>query len=318
MPVSSGWVSGRRPWRDATAVGDEPARPPAGGTAAALCGVDRGLFQVVALLWIYALYDLLRVGVRGSTAAATAHAHQVAALEHSLGLGAERALQQGAMRLPWLVGACNAYYAMGHLAVPPIVLLILYRRAPARYRHWRNVFLVMLGLALVTFWLYPVAPPRLMAGPGQVIDTSRAYFSFNQTPLGALGARTGSSAPTWAGGTNPFAAMPSLHVGWALWSALALWPVVRRRWTRLLLALYPMVMVLVVLVTGNHWLVDALAAGAVTALAAALVTAGSRGTRRLTSTTGAESPADDRAGGRASAAGLEPFGVSVATGPRLR
>lgn len=301
-----------------TAVAEE-ARPPAvGGAAAALRGVDRGLFQVVALLWIYALYDLLRVGVKGSTAAATAHAHQVAALEHSLGLGAERMLQQGAMRVPGLVGACNAYYAMGHLAVPPIALLMLYRRAPARYRHWRNVFVAMLGLALATFWLYPLAPPRLMPGPGQVIDTSRAYFSFSRTPLAALGARAGSSAPSWGGGTNPFAAMPSLHVGWALWTTLALWPVLRRRWTRLLLALYPMAMVLVVIVTGNHWLVDALAGGAVTALAAALVTAGSRGTRRLTGSTGTASPAEDRAGGRAPVAGLEPVRLSASTGPRLR
>src|ERR1700731_204242 len=99
--------------------------------------------------------------------------------------------------------------------------------APARYRQWRNVFPVMLGFSLLCFLLYPVLPPRLVPGGQHIADTSRSYFNIDRVPgAGAVTTPTRSSAPEWAPFMNPMAAMPSLHVGWAVWAALALWPVV--------------------------------------------------------------------------------------------
>jgi hypothetical protein len=179
------------------------------------------------------------------------------------------------------VGLCNVCYSATHLVVPPIVLVVLYRTAPDRYRQWRNVFLVMLGLSLLCFWLYPVLPPRLVPGADHVADTSSSYFNVEQVPgAGVVTAATRSSAPQWAPFTNPMAAMPSLHIGWAVWASLAIWPVVRRRWSRRAVALYPLAMIWSVLVTGNHWLLDAVAGVAVVAvayLAARVVTTVGRG-----------------------------------------
>ena len=138
-----------------------------------------GLLKVVVLLWAYALYDVLRVGVTGSMANAVAHARQAAA-EHFHGLDAERIIQRAALHLPWLVGAFNLCYTLTHLAVPPLVLWLLYRGAPTQYRHWRNVFFVLLALGVLCFWLYPTAPPRLLPGSG-VADTSQAYLSVSHT-----------------------------------------------------------------------------------------------------------------------------------------
>ena len=248
-----------------------PATEPAGGTAGrAEAGRSHAeLLQVVLLLWAYALYEVLRVGVTGSIAAATAHAHQVTAVERFLGLDIESSIQRAALHSSWFVGACNLGYTLTHLVVPPLVLWLLYRRSPVHYRYWRNAFLVLLGIGLVCFWLYPMSPPRLVPGSG-LVDTSHGYVSVRHTPLASLSTPNASSVS----GMNPFAAMPSLHVGWAAWAALALWPVLRRRSTRLLAALYPAWMLVAVVVTGNHFVLDCVAAAAATLLACAIVTAG--------------------------------------------
>jgi PAP2 superfamily len=238
------------------------------GSSSVLRRWERGLLQIVTVSWVYAIYDELRAAATGSVASAMAHARQIVNVERVTGLGVERAVQEATFHLPWLVGLCNVCYSATHLVVPPIVLVVLYRTAPDRYRQWRNVFLVMLGLSLLCFWLYPVLPPRLVPGAHHVADTSSSYFNVNQVPgAGVVTAATRSSAPQWAPFTNPMAAMPSLHVGWAVWASLAIWPVVRRRWSRWAVALYPLAMIWSVLVTGNHWLLDAAGGVAVVAVA---------------------------------------------------
>jgi PAP2 superfamily len=226
-----------------------------------------GAYQVVLLLWAYALYDVLRVGAAGTLGTATAHADHVVAVERFLGLHVERIVQRAAMQWSLLVGACNLCYSLTHIVVPPLVLWLLYRRAPARYRQWRNIFFVVLVIGVVCFWLYPTGPPRLVAGSG-VLDTSHGYVSEAHTPLASVSGSGGMGIA----GSNPFAAMPSLHVAWALWAALALWPVLRRRSSRLLVASYPVVMFVTVIVTGNHWVLDAIAGVATALLAWGIVT----------------------------------------------
>jgi PAP2 superfamily len=235
---------------------------------------ERGLVQVVGLLWIYAIYDRVRTRVAGSTSVAVAHAKQIASTERVLGLNVEHAIQQAALHVPWLAAVCNVAYGTTHLVIPPLVLFVLYRRSPQQYRHWRNVFLVMVGMALLCFWLYPLAPPRLVPSSSHLVDTSATAFSVDHTPVAQwIGSATGSAGPSWAGATNPFAAMPSLHVAWAVWGSLAILPVLRRRGSRAAAALYPAVIVLAVVVTANHWVLDAAGGVALVAVAAAAVTA---------------------------------------------
>lgn len=232
---------------------------------------ERGLLQVVIISWVYAIYDELRAAASGTVASGLAHARQIVSVERATGLNIEHAVQQATLHLPWLVGLCNVCYSATHLAGPPIVLVLLYLRAPERYRRWRNVFLVMLGLSLLSFWLYPLLPPRLVPGGPHLTDTSASYFNVDRFPgAGVVTAATRSSAPQISPFTNPMAATPSLHVGWAVWAALAVWPVLRRRWTRWLVALYPLAMIASVVVTGNHWLLDVVGGFAVVAAAYAL------------------------------------------------
>jgi membrane-associated phospholipid phosphatase len=238
------------------------------GSSSVLRRWERGLLQIVTVAWVYTIYDELRAAAASSVASGMAHARQIVNVERVTGLGIERAVQEITFHLPWLVGLCNVCYSATHLVVPPIVLAVLYRTAPDRYRQWRNVFLVLLGLSLLCFWLYPVLPPRLVPGAHHLADTSSSYFNVTQVPgAGIVTAATRSSAPQWAPFTNPMAAMPSLHVGWALWASLAIWPVMRRRWSRWVVAFYPLAMIWSVLVTGNHWLLDAVGGVAVVAVA---------------------------------------------------
>lgn len=256
-------------------VAAEPREPGLGRTSPVVTAFrpDRGLVQVVALLWIYAIYDRVRTRVAGSSAVAVAHAKQIASTERALGLNIERAVQQAALHVPWLAAAGNVAYGTTHLVVPPVVLVVLYRRSPQRYRHWRNIFLMMLAIALLCFWLYPLAPPRLVPSSSHLVDTSTTTFSVDHTPIARwIGSTSNSATPSWVGTTNPFAAMPSLHVAWAVWAALAILPVLRRRGNRVVAALYPTVIVLAVIVTANHWVLDAAGGAALVAVAAGAVT----------------------------------------------
>jgi membrane-associated phospholipid phosphatase len=263
----------RRQGRRATTTAAVPsARTAAGADTAARADravhVQAALLQLVVLLWCYALYDILRTAVSGTFGTAVANAGHITSLERAAGLNLEGTLQRAVLQLPWLVDLCNVCYSLTHLLAPPLVLVVLYRKAPARYRVARNAFLALLGLALLAFWLLPVGPPRLVPGPTHLTDTSQ-NLSLDHTPLaGVVATKNESAAPAWLGSTNPFAAMPSLHVGWAVWVALALWPILRRRSTKILAATYPAWMLLSVVVTGNHWLLDGVAGAVLAAIAA--------------------------------------------------
>jgi membrane-associated phospholipid phosphatase len=107
---------------------------------------------------------------------------------------------------------------------------------------------VTTGLAFVSFWLFPVAPPRLLPGRFGIVDTLTAVGNsghFETSLINSAG--------------DQYAAMPSLHVAWAVWSALAVYPVLRRRAPRLLAAAYPVMTTLVVVTTGNHFFLDTIA-----------------------------------------------------------
>jgi hypothetical protein len=127
---------------------------------------------------------------------------------------------------------------------------------PARYAVWRDTFLVLLGLALLGFALFPTMPPWLMPSSYGFVDTAHLLAHNHQPMQLALGSRVGPTAATLFEFSNPFAAMPSLHVTWAVWAAIAAWPAVRRGSTRALLALYVPAMLLSVTVTANHWVLD--------------------------------------------------------------
>jgi hypothetical protein len=215
------------------------------------------VIEAAVMTAAYLLYDWARDQVQGDGVTALRNARSVVRWERALGLYQEHRVQHWFLGADWFIAFWNIYYGTIHFVAPVAALIWLYRRAPARYVRWRNTLLVMLGLGLLGFWLYPLMPPRLMPASYGFVDTPARYFNFGpQQPvtLGPRGTPVGAGAASFG---NLFAAMPSLHVGWSTWSVLAVLPTIRRTWVRVLLCCYPLCTVFAITVTGNHWLLDA-------------------------------------------------------------
>ena len=193
-----------------------------------------------------AVYEEIRWHMVQAGGAAASHALSVVSAERALGLFHERAVQ--AVFTPWdsITDTFNAYYGGTHFLVPAILAWLILRH-PERYARARTALAVMTAVAFVCFWLYPVAPPRLLPASFGFVDTLRD---------GASGHLEGSLINT-AG--DQYASMPSLHVAWAVWCALALYPMFRHWALRALVVAYPVMTTLVVVATGNHYFLDAAA-----------------------------------------------------------
>jgi membrane-associated phospholipid phosphatase len=131
--------------------------------------------------------------------------------------------------------------------VTVIALLYLFRRQPWRYPLWRNTLAFTTALALIGFAFFPLMPPRLLPPGYHFTDTLRTVgglWSFDSGPMNAV--------------SNQYAAMPSLHFAWSSWCALVLGPAVKRRWLKVLVYAYPLVTLFAIVVTGNHYILDAI------------------------------------------------------------
>jgi PAP2 superfamily len=213
--------------------------------------------EMLAVVTLYVLYEATRGLAAGGAAVAVDHARSVASVERTVGLFVEHDVQQAAHAVPGLIGTLGVLYLTLHLGVTGAYLIWLYRRDPVAFPVVRTTLLIATALSVAIFVLYPTAPPR-MAGIGLADTVSGGHVDLNRGLLPAF--------------YNPFAAIPSLHFGYALVVGVSLSRHSRRLAGRVAGALYPAVVVVVIVATGNHFLLDA-AAGAVVvvgALAAAL------------------------------------------------
>jgi membrane-associated phospholipid phosphatase len=188
---------------------------------------------------------------------ATAHATRLMRLEMRLHLDPELGLNRWLGRHLGLGRLVGDYYDLAHLGVTLAVLGWIWWRHPARYRMLRNALLGINGLGFIVFWLFPVAPPRMLTAFG-FIDVVAAAHSLGSWSSGSLASQA-----------NEYAAMPSLHVAWALWCAFAIWIVCKDNLRRVAAVGYAVATGLVVLATANHYFLDVVA-GAMTAALAAL------------------------------------------------
>jgi hypothetical protein len=211
--------------------------------------------EVIVLSLAYELYREARIWVTGSEARATANALSLVRVERRLGLFVEPWTQRQLLPHPLTLRLADAYYGTVHFVVPLAVLVWLWWRHPERYRRWRTIFGILLALGIVGFALYPLLPPRLLPAHFGLVDTAVRFGGF-----GSFGAPDPNPG-------NPFAAMPSLHIGWSSWCAAAAVPAVRRWWVRALLVLYPCVTLLAIVASANHYVLDAV--GGIAALATA-------------------------------------------------
>jgi hypothetical protein len=213
-------------------------------------------FALVAVLFL--IYKAARLVAVGHIDDAFRNANAIWDLERRLRLPGELALQHAVLDWPALVTAANSYYAYVHFPATAACLIWLYLRRPAHYRWTRNVLVLLTSGALVVHFLIPLAPPRMLTATG-MLDLGRLY---GPAVYGA---------PETDQLSNQYAAMPSLHVGWALVVAIALLTAMPTAPWRALWLLHPAITLLVVVVTGNHYWLDALAAGALLAAAYALL-----------------------------------------------
>ncbi|WP_239132202.1 phosphatase PAP2 family protein [Paractinoplanes durhamensis] len=211
----------------------------------------RLLPQVAVMMAAVAAYFLVRGATQAATVEAVRNAHLVVDVERALGLFREPGWQASVMSMPFLRTVLNDIYIWGHWPVIAVTLIWLARRHPAVYLRARDTMLLSGGIGLVIFATFPVAPPRL-AGLGMA-DTVTA---------GAHAYRVLQPAMF----TNQYAAMPSLHVGWDLVMGLAIAAASRHVLLRLIAVTLPVAMVITVLCTANHYLVDAIAGAALTSL----------------------------------------------------
>lgn len=201
--------------------------------------------EVTFIALCYLLYSLIRNGVPTHQVGARHRAEALYGVERALHLDIELPLNRLVASVHWLSLFADYWYAIMHFVVTVAVLGWLYLRHPLRYRSARAVLLGTNLVALIGFWNYSLAPPRMLVAHGFVDTVVRDHI------WGSWGTSGMDAA------SNQYAAMPSLHVGWALWCAVVIVTLTRRRWLRVVGAIYPVITVLVILATANHFLLDA-------------------------------------------------------------
>lgn len=206
---------------------------------------------------LYGLYDASRT-LMSAPAAGYRHADMILRAERLVGGVPERWLNHAVSAHAWVAIPCDFAYATLHFLVTPAVLVWLWRKNRCAYPRARTALAAATIVALIGFTTFPTAPPRLLHG---FIDTMSLYHRYGWWS-GAASAPRGLASLT-----NQFAAMPSMHVGWAVWCG---WQLLRHGngvTSRVGGFAYPLVMTLVVLATANHFLMDAIA-GTVVMIAA--------------------------------------------------
>jgi hypothetical protein len=218
----------------------------------------RAVREVGLLAGLWFTYAFSRVVASDDLAPARARAADLLHLEQLLHLDVESWLNHALTPVSSIAVPMSFWYASLHYLVTPAVLIYLFVRHRAEYPRARNGIVIGSAIGLVCYLLIPTAPPRLMPG-GAYLDTLAST-----SDVGWWGGQ--SSLPNGLGQVaNELAAMPSLHVGWTIWVAWAVW-----RHTnvvgRSIAVLYAAGTTLVVLATGNHWVLDAVAGAVVVAV----------------------------------------------------
>ncbi|MGH8862407.1 MAG: phosphatase PAP2 family protein [Jatrophihabitantaceae bacterium] len=213
-------------------------------------------WQEVAILIVgYWIYSLGRNSIPEQASIATRHGLSIQHLQDIVGLNFELSINEWVGTHEWLAQILNYYYATLHFVVTIGVLVWMFVRRPHVYRGARTVLFTLTLIALAGFALYPVAPPRLLPGY-EYIDTVIKFHTW-----GSL------ADPEIAAHSNQYAAMPSLHIGWALWAGISVFMCARSAWARTLGLLYPFFTLIVIIGTANHFIVDAVGGVAIVAFA---------------------------------------------------
>jgi PAP2 superfamily len=269
---------GRRPPFEPEPPSEPPPSRPSGAVRAAIVGSWRSRYgaplagQVAVILALLLLYRLGRTLGQDEAPRAFDNARDVLAIEDRLGIDTELSFQRAVLDHTGLLRLLNRYYASVHFPASVAFLIFIYVRAPKLVAHIRFLFVAVTAAGLILHLVYPLAPPRMLNG---YVDTIARYGP-------AIYDRSAVASTA-----NQFAAMPSLHFGWAVLVAYGVVRALNTRW-RLLIVLHPAITLAAIVLTANHYWLDALVALAlfVAAMAVAPETQLARAERRPTGWTG--------------------------------
>lgn len=231
----------------------------AGGPGGAPAKRSRIWIEAIVVVWLCWLYDMLANLAPLHRAVALAHAMSVLRFERTLGVDPALALNHWLAAQHTLGLALSDYYDNAHFALTLGLLGWIWWRRPDLYRPLRNALVLINLIGFAVFWLYPMAPPRMLTGLG-FSDIVAATHAFGSWHTGSLAAEA-----------DQYAAMPSLHMAWAAWCSVALWRLSDRSWVRAIAILHPSLTAVAVLATGNHFLLDVLAGLATAAISVGAV-----------------------------------------------
>ncbi|MDZ7675635.1 MAG: phosphatase PAP2 family protein [Acidimicrobiales bacterium] len=273
-----------------TPVDTEPGAAPARTTRL------RWWVELLIIGAMYVVYSSVRnlFGSQGTenvdVSVAFEHAREIIDLQRAMGLYFEATVQQWYLDLPamGLIRFWNVFYGLAHFVVTAGALIWLFRADKGHYSRWRNTLLLTTVLALVGFASYSLMPPRLLDDPGTYgacqIYAPEAADAAEQGEKNVDGCDRYGYVDTlvvhggWisfdderaASVTNQYAAMPSMHIGWSVWSMFVLLRLVKRRSMRILVYAYPWLTLFTIIVTANHYWIDAIGGLATLAAGAAL------------------------------------------------
>ena len=235
--------------------------------------------ELLLAVAVYVVYSIVRNqfgSAGGDPGPAFGHAKDLIDVEKAMHLYVEPGFQQWYLDLPGdgLIRLWNVYYGLAHFVVTFVALVWMFRRDPVRHRLLRNALALTTALAVIGFAAYSLMPPRLLDDPGEYgacqLYNPDAVRGAEPGDLTAPGCDEFGYVDTVAryGGwisfgnegykdvSNQYAAMPSMHIGWSTWSAIVLLPLVRRRWAKVLAVLYPVITLVCIMLTANHYWID--------------------------------------------------------------
>jgi len=228
-----------------------------------------GLREVALILCVYGAYWLTRGSLPDRVVAAVQNAYDVVDFERLLGFFWERDIQSWFLNSSLLVDLANAVYTYFYYPVLIGFAIWAYNRHRQQYFVARNVFLVSAGIGFLCFALYPCAPPRMLLSFG-FVDTMAQYGTLDY------------SASFFRTFANPYAAMPSLHFGWVMLIGISTFYIAKAIWLKVLAVLVPLSMLISIIATGNHFILDAIVGAMVIGLAYSLVILFARLRKRIT------------------------------------
>lgn len=247
--------------------------------------VHRGwVRETVLVIAFYYVYQTIRsLADRGVTNRAYSNARHLVDWEKTLRIFHEQAMQEALLAAHWFIKLMNIVYGTLHFVITAGLLVWLYRCRHVAYSHMRNLLGSTTFLALIGYWAFPLAPPRLYKCNNDIPVPGPDGYAIGKCfvdTLDTVGGLWSYHSPVAQAVANQYAAMPSLHFAWSLWCGVALVRYSAHRWTRVVGIAYPVLTLSAIVITANHYFLDAVGGAATFGAAIALLSWRERRSRR--------------------------------------